>query len=116
MKSSQKRNMKTFEKIDQPKAKCKVQSDASFREARKTGAGTNTAGQVEDEDMQNISADRSISGSPDRVTKMFQNTPAFCGISGAADLFQAPAENNEILIASTVSAEVPMNLKVLFFI
>ena len=37
---------------------------------------------------------------------MFQNTPAFSGISGAADLFQAPAENNEIPMASTVSAVV----------
>ena len=78
-------------------AKSKV--DASFREAKKTGRGTNTAGQVEDEDMQILSADRSIfADSADRVAEMFQNTPAFSGISGAADLFQAPA------IASTVSA------------
>ena len=35
---------------------------------------------------------------------MFQNTPAFSGISGAADLFQAPAESNQIPIVSTVSA------------
>ena len=73
-------------------AKSKV--DASFREARNTGGGTNTAGQVEDEDMQVISADRSISDA-DRVTEMFLNTPAFSEISGAAGLFQAPAENNE---------------------
>ena len=81
-------------------AKSKV--DASFREARKTGVGANTAGQVEDEDMQILSADRSIfADSADRVTEMFQNTPAFSGISGAADLFQAPA------IALTVSAAGP---------
>ena len=81
-------------------AKSKV--DASFREARKTGGGTNSAGQVEDEDMQILSADRSIfADSADRVTEMFQNTPAFSGISGATDLFQAPA------IASTASASGP---------
>ena len=81
-------------------AKSKV--DASFREARKTGGGTNSAGQVEDEDMQILLADRSIfADSPDRVTEMFQNTHAFSGISGAADRFQAPA------IASTGSAAGP---------
>ena len=42
---------------------------------------------------------------------MFQNTPGFCGISGAADLFQAPAENNEIPIASTVSAAGPVEFE-----
>ena len=36
-----------------------------------------------------ISADRSISDSADRVTEMFQNTLAFSGITGAADLFQS---------------------------
>ena len=54
-----------------------------------------------------ISADRSISDSADRVTEIFLNTPAFSGISGAADLFQTPAENNEIPIATPVSAAVP---------
>ena len=39
---------------------------------------------------------------------MFQNTLAFSGITGAADLFQIPAENNEIPIASTVSAAGPV--------
>ena len=53
-------------------AKSKV--DASFKEARRTGGGTNTVGQVENEDMQIISADISISDSADRVTEMFQNT------------------------------------------
>ena len=78
-------------------AKSKV--DASFWEARKTGGGTNTAVQLEDEDVQILSADRSIfADSADRVTEMFQNTPTFSGILGAADLFQAPA------ITSTVSA------------
>ena len=62
-------------------AKSKV--DASFREARKTGGGINTAGNVEDEDMLILSADRGISDSADRVTEMFQNTPAFRGILGA---------------------------------
>ena len=83
-------------------AKSKV--DASFREARKTGGGTNTAGHVDDEDMLIISADRSISDSADRVTEMFQNTPAFIGIPGAVDLFQTPVGNNELTSASTVSA------------
>ena len=60
--------------------------------------------------MQIISADRSISDSADRVTEMFQNTPAFSGISGA-DLFQAPTENNEIPIASTLSAVGPIEFE-----
>ena len=76
-------------------AKSKV--DASFREARKAGEGTNTAGHV-DEDMLIISADRCISDSAERVTEIFQNTPAFSGISGALDLFQAPVGNSEIPI------------------
>ena len=59
------------------------------------------------EGMLIISADRSISDSADRVTEMFLNTPTFSGISGAVDLFQAPAENNEITIATPVSSAVP---------
>ena len=90
-------------------AKSKV--DASFREARKTGGGTNTAGHVEDEDMLIISADRSISDSADRVTEMFQNTPAFIGISGAVNLFQVPVGNNEITSASTVSVAGPVEFE-----
>ena len=67
-------------------AKSKV--DASLGKP-KTGGGTNSAGQVEDEDMQILSANRSIfADSADRVTEMFQNTPAFIGISSAADLFK----------------------------
>ena len=42
---------------------------------------------------------------------MFQNTLAFSGITGAADLFQIPAENNEIPIASTVSAAGPVEFE-----
>ena len=68
----------------------------AFREARKTGWGTNI-----------ISADRSISDSAYRVTEMFQNTPAFSGISDAVDLFQAPVGNIEITSASTVSVAGP---------
>ena len=59
-------------------AKSKV--DASFREARKTGGGTNTAGHVEDEDMLIISADRSISDCRSG-NRDVSNTPAFIGIS-----------------------------------
>ena len=81
-------------------AKSKV--DASFWEAGKTEGGTNTAGPVEDEDMQIQSADRSIfADSADRVIEMYQNTPSFSGISGAAGFFQTPA------IASTLSAANP---------
>ena len=90
-------------------AKSKV--DASLREGRKTGGGTNTAGHVEDEEILIISADRSISDSADRLTEMFQNTPAFIGISGAVDLFQAPVGNNEITSASTVSVASPVEFK-----
>ena len=85
--------------------------DASFREARKTGRGTNTAGHVEDEDMLIISTDRSISDTADRVTEMSQNIPAFSGISGAVDLLQAPVGNNEITSASTVSVADPVEFE-----
>ena len=37
-----------------------------------------------------MAADRSISNS-NRVREMFENTPAFSGILGAVDLFQAPS-------------------------
>ena len=91
-------------------AKSKV--DASFREARKTGGGTNTAGHVDDEDMLIISADRNISDSADRVTEMFQNTPAFIEISGAVDLFQAPSVgSHEITSASTVLVAGPVEFE-----
>ena len=53
------------------------------------GCCINTAGHVEYDDMFIQSADRIISDSADRVTKKFQNTPAFSGISGAVDLFQS---------------------------
>ena len=61
-----------------------------------------------------ISAVRSISDCADRVTEMFQNTPAFIGISGPVDLFQTPVGNNEIPIASnsiTASAEDPVEFE-----
>ena len=68
-------------------AKSKV--DACIEEGR-TGQGNNPAGIIEDEKMLIIAADRSISNF-DRVREMFENTPAFSGISGAVDLFQAPS-------------------------
>ena len=71
-------------------------------------AGINTAGNVEDEDMLILSADRGISDSADRVTEMFQNTPAFRGILGAVDHFQVPSENNEAPVVSTESAAGPV--------
>ena len=58
-----------------------------------------------------ILADKSISDSADRVTEMFQNTPAFIGISGAVDLFQAQVGNNEITSASTVSVAGPVEFE-----
>ena len=94
------------EKWTNLKLNAKSKVDASFREARKTGGGVNTAGHVEDNDIFILSADRGISDSADRVTDMFQNTPAFSGISGAVDLFQAPAGNIEIPTTSTAAGPV----------
>ena len=91
-------------------AKSKV---ASFREARKTGGGTNTAGQVEDEDMQILSADRSIfADSANRVTEMFQNTPAFSGISVASTVSAAgPDESEGTPILESREIEIPTTYK-----
>ena len=69
-------------------AKSKV--DACRIGEGRIGQGNNPAGIIEEEEMLIIAADRSISNS-DRVREMFENTPAFSGISGAVDIFQAPS-------------------------
>ena len=69
-------------------AKSKV--DASFREARKTGGGSNSSGIIDDEDILILAADKNLTNS-DRVRDMFETTPAFSGISGAVDNFAQPA-------------------------
>ena len=58
--------------------------------------------------MQIISANSSIS---DSAEQRCLKTPAFSGISGAAELYQAPTENNQIPIASTVSAAGPVEFE-----
>ncbi|KAI6661407.1 hypothetical protein LOD99_13278 [Oopsacas minuta] len=69
----------------------KARVDSSRREARRTGGGPNEAGEVEDEDIRILSSDREISTSvTERVSQMFSSTPAFSGICGSVDMFQAP--------------------------
>ena len=68
-------------------AKSKV--DASFRESRRTGGGSNFSGIVEDDDKLILAADKSITNT-DRIREMFETTPAFSGISGAVDNFVSP--------------------------
>ena len=72
------------------KLAAKTKVDASFREARKTGGGSNYSRIVDDEEMLILAADKSITNS-DRIRDMFEMTPAFSGISGAIDHFVIPA-------------------------
>ena len=74
------------------KGSAKARVDYSRREARRTGGGgPNEAGEVEDEDIMILSSDRELSTSvTERVSQMFSSTPAFTGICGSVDLFQAP--------------------------
>ena len=58
-------------------AKSKVYS--SFREARKTGGGSNQAVMAESEEMMIVSAEKCLSNS-DRVTEMLKDTIAFSRI------------------------------------
>ena len=70
--------------MDQLAAKSEV--DSSFKEARKTGGGSNETRIAENEEMMIVSAEKCLSNS-DRVTDMLKDTPAFSGVSGAVDLF-----------------------------
>ena len=73
------------------KGSAKARVDSSRREARRTGGGPNEAGEVEDEDILILSSDRELSTSvTERVSQMFSSTPAFNGICGSVDMFQAP--------------------------
>ena len=76
-------------------AKSKV--DASFREARKTGGGSNTSGMIGDEDVLIVAADKRLTTS-DRIRDMFESTPAFGGISGAVDNFVVPHEVLRVIL------------------
>ncbi|KAI6650212.1 Myb-related transcription factor, partner of profilin-like [Oopsacas minuta] len=73
------------------KGSAKARVDSSRREARRTGGGPNEAGEVEDEDIRILSSDRELSTSvTERVSQIFSSTPAFTGICGSVDMFQAP--------------------------
>ena len=63
--------------------------DASFREARKTGGGSNTSGMIGDEDVLIVAADKRMTTS-DRIRDLCVSTPAFGRISGAVDNFVVP--------------------------
>ena len=78
------------EEMEQSKRFRKARVDYSRREARRTGGGLNEAGEVEDEDLMILRSDRELSTSvTERVSQMFSSTPAFTGICGSVDLFQA---------------------------
>ena len=68
------------------KSPCGLQSKGSEEDRR-----PNEAGEVEDEDIMILSSDRELYTSvTERVSQMFSSTPAFTGICGSIDLFQAP--------------------------
>ena len=85
------------------KLAAKTRVDASFREAKRTGGGSNSTGIVDDEEMLIIAADKGITNS-DRIRDMFETTPAFCGISGAIDNFVIPSPENTQTIDFVVDA------------
>ena len=65
--------------------------DNTRMDVRRTGGGPNAAGRVEDEDALILAADKELSTfATERVSHMYENTPAFSGISGSVDLFQTP--------------------------
>ena len=74
------------------KLTAKTKVDASFREANKTGGGSNSSGIV-DSEMLILAADKGITNS-DRIRDKSDTTPAFCGISGSIDNFVILAPEN----------------------
>ena len=63
-----------------------------------TGGGPNEAGEVKDEDILILSSDKEVFASvTERVPQMLSSTPAFTGISGSIDLFQAPSPQEHYL-------------------
>ena len=54
-----------------------------------TGGGQNAVGEVEEEQLVILAADKELTNSAtERVTQMLGGTPAFAGITGAVDLFK----------------------------
>ena len=89
------------------KVSAEARVDSSRREARRTGGGTNEAGEVEDEDILIFSSDRESSTSvTERVSQMFSSTPAFTGICGSVDLFQAQTALPSCFGISTTSTNL----------
>ena len=87
------------------KLTAKTKVDVSFRDANKTGGGSNPSGIVDSEEMLIPAADKGITNS-DRMRGMFETTPAFCGISGAIDNFVMPAPENTQSIDSVVDTSI----------
>ena len=55
----------------------------------RTGGGQNAEGEVEEEQLVILAADKELTNSAtERVTQMLGGTPAFSGITGAVDLFK----------------------------
>ena len=71
------------------KLNAKSHVDDSRREAMRTGGGQNAVGEVEEEQLVILAADKELTNSAtERVTQMLGGTPAFAGITGAVDLFK----------------------------
>ena len=90
------------------KGSAKARVNCSRWEARRTGGGSNEAGEVEDEDILILGSDKEMSTFvTERVSQMLSSTPGFTGISGSVDLFQPPTTllppQTEIIEASAVS-------------
>ena len=91
------------------KGYAKARVDYIRREARRTGGRPNEAGEVEDENIMILSSDRELSTSvTERVSQMFSSTPAFIGICGSVNLFQAPTPLPSHTEISETSAVTPV--------
>ena len=67
----------------------KYHVDSSSREARQTGGGPNAVGEIDDEAILILAADKDLSTTTtERVTEMLEGTPAFNDITGSTDLFE----------------------------
>ena len=92
------------------KLTAKSHVDDSRREAMRTGGGQNAVGEVEEEQMLILAADKELTTSAtERVTQMLGGTPAFSGIIGAVDLFQATSScpHEEVVDESCLVLESP---------
>ena len=86
------------------KGAAKSHVDSSRREARQIGGGPNVVGEIDDEAILILAADKDLSTTAtERITEMLEGTPAFSGIKRSANLFEGPSNSlpEELVIESS---------------